>query len=372
MERLADEVAARSAPDQAARLGAIMRHARTAGALVFADTRSKGCTMARCVAWLTANLKNAGVGTVVTWPYKSAFAGLRFHPTKAVFWYGNLWAMVADPSRLAVFLKAKPRRPFVALQTEHKGHRVYEQARCHYKWFLRSVTQVWDFGFDFCSGTDSLWLPAMWVPQADVRPVSETALRPGANAAVLLGKDSPGRLRVIGACRAAGLKVCFKNNLGPKASAAALDSGKVGLMIPRQAGNLEVHRLSSLLAGFGVVVSAPVKDAVAMRVFGHVVDFVPEADIAARVKAYADHPREWLAKAVATRTWAEAQRWDFMLKDVTDKLSAASTPSSSSSLPLSSLSPQPRPTPERQRSGAEQRRDRRLTAKRVLALLSHR
>lgn len=367
-----------NSPAQLTRFCAILHVAARRGALVVADTRARGCTMRECVAWLTENLRAAGV-RVAQVPYKDVWPALR--TDRVVFWYGNLWAMVADRGR-AERVKSSP---WVALQTEHKGHRVYEQPKCHYRWFLRACDQVWDFGFDYCEGTRSLYLPHMWTLRRHTAALPTTALpttTPSTTAlaipsphghakpfdACLLGKDSPERSAVKQAIRAhpAGLKAYFADGLTPEASRRVLGQSAVGLMVPRQAGNLEIHRFATLVAS-GCVVVCPALPPGTPRaqelhaLFAPAIDFVGEGGarcvgmgnaegIASRIAEYKADRRAWLLRCLEAERWYEAQGLGTLLRQVRDLCGDIVREHAGNPLPHKP-SPQRRPQGTRPRAG---------------------
>lgn len=303
--RISSFVRKYNAPAELVRFCTILHIAKERGAIVVEDTRGKGCTMRECVDWLAVNLEVLGI-RVERVPYKKVWEriGRSLACEKVVFWYGNLWAMVADRQR------AKRRKvlPWVVLQTEHKGHRVYEKPKCHYKWFLRLCDQVWDFGFDFCKGTHSLYLPHMWTLRSPMEAPPTKAYD-----VCLLGKESPDRKSLIREVkRSPVLKPYFGDNLTPKESQKILSQSKVGLMIPRQEGNLEIHRFASLVNSFMVILCPPLPPRLPRtkdieELFGPAIDFVPLGEMPRRIEAYQKDQRVWLARCIEGIRWYENQ-----------------------------------------------------------------
>ncbi len=299
--RISSFVRKYNSPAELVRFCALLHIAKEKGAIVVEDTRGKGCTMRECVDWLAVNLEALGV-RVERVPYKKVWG--RIACEKVVFWYGNLWAMVADRQRA----KRRKTSPWVVLQTEHKGHRVYEKPKCHYKWFLLLCDQVWDFGFDFCKGSHSLYLPHMWT----LRPLMEAPPKKVYDVC-LLGKESPDRKALIRQVKQSStLNPFFGDNLTPKESQRVLSQSKVGLMVPRQEGNLEIHRFASLATFFMVILCPPLPPRLPRTkdiedLFGPAIDFVPLGEMARRVEAYQKDQRVWLARCIEGLRWYESQ-----------------------------------------------------------------
>lgn len=290
----------------------IMESAKTRGAIVVKDHRSRGVTMEPCSDWLEDALKRCGMRVRrVTCP--SLWASRR--PIKeVVFCFCNLWAMSPN---IRGFLRVKS-GPWVALQTEHKGFRVYERPKCNYRWFLRHCNQVWDFGFDFCEGAASMFLPTMWHPLRLMPPSCPSKTLD----VVLLGQENETRRYVRRALsQIKGIALRFTNNLTPRESMGLYRTARIGLMIPRQPGNFEFHRFSAYAVSYTHVVAlaSPKMDSGLRILLGPMVDFVPSREAMVKKVVELVRDRNGLdAKIRQGHTWFQSQRLPLLLKDVLD------------------------------------------------------
>lgn len=321
MESLRDFILKRNTNGSKTKLLAILKWAKTHGAIIVRDHRSRGVSMEPCSAWLAVALHRLGVRVVrksclELWRSARPF-------TQVVFCFCNLWAM--SPSQRH-FPRVKA-GPWVALQTEHKGFRVYERPQCHYRWFLKRCDQVWDFGFDFCEGSSSLFLPTMWHPLTMMPP----SRPPKTKDVVFLGKEEGVRRKVRQALRnKKDIQLFYANNLPMNQSMGVYRTALIGLMIPRQAGNFEFHRFSAYAVSYTRVVAllSPKMDEGLAKLLAPMVDFVktPEAMVE-RVKELLKDRKALEDSIDEGVKWFKDQRLNDLLKDLYEDLAKTTTES---------------------------------------------
>jgi len=305
---ISDFIFERAPPAAHERFRSIMVQAKARGAILVKDHRSKGVTMEPCSDWLADALSRCGIRVQrLTCP--SLWAS-RKRIQEVVFCFCNLWAM---SPKTRDFLRVKA-GPWVALQTEHKGFRVYERPKCNYRWFLRQCDQVWDFGFDFCEGSSSIFLPTMWHPLC---MMPSTPPRKTLDV-VLLGQEDESRRYVRRALsRDKSLTVRFSNNLTPGASMGMYRAARIGLMIPRQAGNFEFHRFSAYAVSYThiVALASPKMDSGLAKLLSPMVDFVDSCEAMVTHLMELLRDREALdAKIRAGHAWFASQGLPLLLK----------------------------------------------------------
>ena len=242
MSDFANCIVSNNTRDALKRFTHIINIAQKNGAIITTDKRTVGVTMTPCVEWLRTALTNLNirVDTIHLTTLWSSTQMVRMN--KPVFVFCNLWAM--SPNKVA-FQRIK-KSPWVALQTEHKGHRVYERPKCHYRWFLRNCDQVWDFGFDFCEGSQSIFLPSMWYPMS--MSIPSNMIHQKSKEVTFLGICDKGSDRDIILTELRKLlpgRTVFGNNLSIKESLNLFRISRTGIMIPRQSGNFEFHRFGA-------------------------------------------------------------------------------------------------------------------------------
>jgi len=333
---LSDFIVERASPAALKRCQAILGKAKARGAILVKDHRSKGVTMEPCSDWLADALHRCGIRVRrLTCP---ALWASRRPVKEVVFCFCNVWAM---SPMMREFQRVKG-GPWVALQTEHKGFRVYERAKCNYRWFLRHCDQVWDFGFDFCEGTTaSMFLPTMWHPLHAMPSVCPRKTLD----VVLLGQEDGSRRYIRHALsKIKGLSMCFANNLTQAASMATYRAASIGLMVPRQAGNFEFHRFSAYAISYTHVVAltSPKMDAGLAALLSPMVDFVGSKEAMVKQVVHLLQDREGLEKKIRQgHQWFTAQRLPCLLEAL---LGAKAQPMGVQAQPMGAK-PQPKSTP---------------------------
>jgi len=312
MGGLAEFIVRRNSKGSLQRLCRILKVAKERGAVVITDSRHAGVTMAPCVAWLTSSLQAASIR--VTHRSMAGLWDVRRRERRVVFVFCNLWAMW--PNRSA-FARVKA-GPWVALQTEHKGFRVYERAKCHYRWFLHRCDQVWDFGFDFCPKSHSIFMPTMWHPLRMMPPKMPTKSKDVVFLGICEGRTSD-RPRVIRALRSNGCKIGFGNKLVLRDSLALYARSRIGLMMPRQPGNFEIHRFGAYAVSYTYIVAIAKGnlDKELAALLSPLVEFVkgPNAMVA-RVKALLQNKEELDEKILQGNRWFREEKMEDLVGQV--------------------------------------------------------
>jgi len=185
MQRLDEFIISNNSKTELERFARIVDIMKEKGVLLVVEN-ARFNIMEGCECWVRRNLGHLGIQKQKI--QKCSIEGLwnKGPISKVVIIFANLYA---KRPRFGIIRRIK-RSPWVAIQTEHKGFRVYQVVKS-YQAFLRTCDQVWDFGFDFCKGTHSLFLPSMFCDLSYRLP--EQNRKTKRYDVVLLGKPSPKR-----------------------------------------------------------------------------------------------------------------------------------------------------------------------------------
>jgi len=258
--------------------------------------KEKHDMMRPCYEYMTIVLENAGIRV----------RHVDYHQVsrinKELFMaFANIWILKRNTLPLTV-----KKTPWIALQTEHPHHRVGNKLTYHQ--YLQHCDQVWDFGLRFFPRTRSIFFPHMFYPSSYMTDVPKSFTFDIGFAGKMDSKRSNTIKKMIG-----------RKKLIEKSSNVVKELGKASIcpMIPRQDGNFEIHRFSSLISsGTFIIAEKTHGNEKVERLFGSAVEFVPRQVLCSKINHYINNPDLLDGKREAAQEWFIKQEHEQLLKKI--------------------------------------------------------
>lgn len=287
MQRLDDFIVKNNSRTELERFVKIVDIMKQKGVLLVFE-KDRVNIMDGCQCWLRRNIRHLGIEKQKIQTCSIDGLWKKGPISKVVIIFANLYA---KRPRFEIFRRIK-RSPWVTIQTEHKGYRVYKVVKS-YQLFLRSCDQVWDFGFDYCRGSRSLFLPSMFCDLTFRLPEQSRKMK--RYDVIFLGKTDPKRQAFLSGLIKSKISHYYRNSVPIKQSVQLLTTGRIGVSIPRQPGNFEFHRFGLLAISSMAVLSLdlPPQHAKVQKLMSDVVEFFPNVtEMIKRIRKLKDDPEQ--------------------------------------------------------------------------------